>query len=449
VADGDPAVAVALARTMVGRAAYQGWCLAFVSKAFGLTGTGASASAAAAAAARSGNLIADARPPVGAPVYWTGGRGGLGHIAIVSKYDEQGTPYIITTSWDGRIKEVPLYYDAAGLKYAGWGQSVGDKKIKVDKLVGGAPNAELPKVSVDSLGGIAVEEKKQTRSEYAESVGYGLRFIESVPSLKAVFEKAWKENWSVSRWQGAVRASKWYRENPESKRLADILNATDPKTYDQEVKNYINLVARIAVAAGVKMTPTGLKSLVVQGIAGGWIKDEARIQSEVASFNKGQVATTGAGSVGEVADRLRKWARDNGVTRNDAWYQDKAKQVVAGKASEGQFTDELHREARRLYRGWDADLAKDSTVSLRALTNGYFEEAGALLERDPGSLDFNDPVMKKLLSARDGKGKPTIPSLAEFQTWVRKDARWDQTRQANAEAASMVTEIGRMLGKVS
>jgi hypothetical protein len=444
VANGDPTMAVALARTMLGRDAYQGWCLKFVARAFGFTGTGRTAAEAAGRAALSGNLFNDKRPPVGAPVYWTGGRGGAGHIAIVSRYDEKGTPYIITTSWSGKIQEVPLYYDVSGLKYVGWGQSVGDKKIKVENLVSPAPSAALPSVSVDGLGGVAELSEDAGREEYAEYIGYGIKFIESVGELKGIFEKAWKEKWNVNRWQGAVRSTKWYRSNPESKRLADILNATDPKTYDQEVKNYINTVARMAASAGVKLTPTGLKTFVVRGIQGGWIKDADEIQAQLAKTG----AVTGAGSIGDVSDELRRWARNNGVVRNDGWYASAARQVVAGTKSKNEYMDQLHAEARRLYRGWSADMAKDSTVSLRELASGYFNAAGQLLERDPESLDFNDPVMKKVLSAKDEKGKPDIPTLADFESWVRKDERWDQTRQANQQAAAVAERIGRMLGKV-
>jgi hypothetical protein len=72
------------------------------------------------------------RPPLGAPVAWSGGRSGFGHRAI-SLGPIDGVYMIRSTdaAGSGRVGTVPLRWveDNWGLKYEGWSETISGQKI--------------------------------------------------------------------------------------------------------------------------------------------------------------------------------------------------------------------------------------------------------------------------------------------------------------------------------
>lgn len=112
--------------------AWNSWCLAFVSTAYGravpeLASADAKGSMAKFDAA--GKLVRDrTNIPPGAPVFFEAGprNGGFGHIAIFTgRYDANGEPIIRTSGWNGYdgIHEVPLsWLEAQTGSFVGWGQ---------------------------------------------------------------------------------------------------------------------------------------------------------------------------------------------------------------------------------------------------------------------------------------------------------------------------------------
>lgn len=109
-----------------GRAVQPGMCLRTVRGFYGLPGGVPDASAAWRAAINPRGPVAT--PPPGAPVFWTGGAHGHGHIAVMSSGG-----YIVSTDAParGRIGTVPLGYPSQrwGLRYEGWAEGWAGHRI--------------------------------------------------------------------------------------------------------------------------------------------------------------------------------------------------------------------------------------------------------------------------------------------------------------------------------
>lgn len=84
-------------------------------------------SAAAAWANATYKHPGDRSVPKGAPVFWTGGSRGFGHIAIVTSPGDNPTIRSTDVTYAGVVNEVQLsWFDShwPGLKYAGWAESL-------------------------------------------------------------------------------------------------------------------------------------------------------------------------------------------------------------------------------------------------------------------------------------------------------------------------------------
>jgi hypothetical protein len=109
--------AIARAKQIGAAGNWTNLCLGFVREMFGLPIKQASAIAAWQTAVY--KHIADANPPAGVPVFWSGGSAGAGHVAY-----SLGDGMVISTDLPaaGYVSEVPLSWIQAkwGLTYLGW-----------------------------------------------------------------------------------------------------------------------------------------------------------------------------------------------------------------------------------------------------------------------------------------------------------------------------------------
>lgn len=82
--------------------------------------------------------IGDRTPPRGVPVYWTGGSGGHGHIAIATG---DGNIWSTDSRRPGYFDRVPLSAPERdwGLKYVGWSEHINGIRVYLDPYAS-APN---------------------------------------------------------------------------------------------------------------------------------------------------------------------------------------------------------------------------------------------------------------------------------------------------------------------
>jgi hypothetical protein len=106
-----------------------GMCLQWTRLQFGVGPSAPDATAGWAAATK--RHPGDRNPPVGVPVWWTGGSSGHGHVAVsLGGGKIRGTDSPVR----GQIGTVPLDYPSGvwGLKYAGWSEDINGVTIPLD-----------------------------------------------------------------------------------------------------------------------------------------------------------------------------------------------------------------------------------------------------------------------------------------------------------------------------
>ena len=84
-------------------------------------------------------------------------------------------------------------------------------------------------------------------------------------------------------------------------------------------------------------------------------------------------------------------------------------------------------------------------VSLEALASAYKSSMANILERDPDSISFEDPYLRRALQYTQD-GKPAIKPLWEFEKELRSTPEWEYTNNARDVIDSLSLKVLRDWG---
>lgn len=131
-------------------------------------------------------------------------------------------------------------------------------------------------------------------------------------------------------------------------------------------------------------------------------------------------------------------ARSNGITVSDAQMQEYLNQIKAGKA-----VTAIQQGIRQIASTGYPDSIKKLVAEGNDLATIYAPYRHAMaseLDLNENTISLNDP------SLRSAIGPDKEMTLYDFQKNLRKDPRWQYTKQANEEASSLVTTVLKDFG---
>ena len=103
--------------------------------------------------------------------------------------------------------------------------------------------------------------------------------------------------------------------------------------------------------------------------------------------------------------------------------------------------------------GWyyelnDADrIAAGETVT--EIADPYVSRYAELLEQNPNAVGVDNDLIQRAMKQTGPDGKPAAMDLYAFEKEVRKDNRWQYTKNAKDEVANVTTELLRSFGVMS
>src|SRR3546814_493020 len=89
----------------------------------------------------------------------------------------------------------------------------------------------------------AIGGAKLSEEDLAATYGFALAVLNSDPSLKDVFKKAVKGQWTSERFQASVMQTIWFRNRSDSQRNYQIMKQTDPAKFIAEVNRTMTTIA--------------------------------------------------------------------------------------------------------------------------------------------------------------------------------------------------------------
>lgn len=165
-------------------------------------------------------------------------------------------------------------------------------------------------------------------------------------------------------------------------------------------------------------------------------------QFDEASWARGYISARFKGEGDSLATRSRedliKTAKSYGVNMGDVWYQRAGNQIMKGQDPD-KFLDDIRKTAASRYSAFaDRILAGDT---LEAIASPYLNSYASVLELNPYELDVMDPTIQQALLAADDKGMNRPINLFEFERGLKKDPRWQQTRNAQQTYSGLANRI--------
>ena len=286
-----------------------------------------------------------------------------------------------------------------------------------------------------------------SRNELAQSYGYALRVIYSVPELRDLFERAVdaeEGQYTAQRFQAELQNTTWYQENDQYYRTAwaaEQMGGADWEADFQEAKAAVQSTAR---QMGADVTPEELDALARRFIYEGW--SEPSRQGFLAQALGEEIAympteTGGAalrGAAGTFTDNLKAMSLANGLKYDDEWYLSAARSVASQLTDEAYWERELRTQAASMFPTYSEQI--NAGMNAMEIASPFINVYAQTMERSPYEVGLDNPDIRRAMM--DGMG------LFDFQQSLRERPEWMNTKQAEDQVSEISLQVMKMFGLV-
>jgi hypothetical protein len=132
---------------------------------------------------------------------------------------------------------------------------------------------------------------------------------------------------------------------------------------------------------------------------------------------------------------------------DQGWYNTAATNVLTGKDDIETYKQYVRDQAKSKFPTLVAQLDQGFTV--RQLASPYIQTMSNILEIDPNTIGLNDVYVNQALTGLDAEGKPSTKPLWQFEQDLRKDPRWNFTKNAQDSLMNTTRKVLQDFGLVS
>lgn len=313
----------------------------------------------------------------------------------------------------------------------------------MDRFMGGRRVA-----GIVAPNGKATDEETRPKlkpEELAAEYGFAYGFLKSQPELSRLFKEAVSDTWSGDKFQAKVRETKWWRENSETARKAQILKQTDPATYNAQLSATELQVRQLAAEVGAAVPDAKVGKLAKQIITTGL--DEGGIRNLLGNYVTFTKNGTLKGEAGMHEFTIRQYAEKNGVQLSDETVKNQAQRIIRGLATTQDFESQIRDHAKSMFPSYADQL--DAGLTMEDIASPYKNMMASELEMPEEALTVNDLTIKSALNGLDANGVPAGKNLFDFQTSLRNDPRWKKTKNAQNETMGAAFKVLSDMGMVT
>lgn len=297
-----------------------------------------------------------------------------------------------------------------------------------------------------------------TRAALARQYGYALKVIYGNKELTALFERAVngkKGQWTTKQFTAQLMNTKWWQNNAGPAReawAAQQLGTKKDGTFTADWQDQLNqagdAVDTFAAQMGAQLTPEERDTYIHRWLYEGW-KTRPGLMADAMAGEIG--ASTGGvangrlmGASGDLEETLRQTAAKNGLKLSNEYFIGAARSVASGLTTESDWIRDVRGQAASLWPAWSDKI--NAGADAYDLLSGYRTIMAETFEVPPESIDLSDPFLKQAVTGVDEKGNPKVMGLWDFQTQLRNDPRWMDTKQATDQMSSIGTDVLRLMG---
>jgi hypothetical protein len=216
---------------------------------------------------------------------------------------------------------------------------------------------------------------------------------------------------------------------------AGAVSAQDIKVKSDSIKIY-------ATDLGIGLDDATANKLAREWAAGNY--DATTIKPQIArsgkiDFNKGSAA--------EQLNSLRELAGSYGMQFDEGWFNTAATNILTAKDDVDTYKEYIRDQAKSKFPTLSAQLDQGFTV--RQLASPYIQTMSNILEIDPNTIGLNDIYVNQALTGLNDKGEPSTKPLWQFEQDLRKDPRWNYTKNAQDSLMGTARKVLQDFGLVS
>lgn len=293
-----------------------------------------------------------------------------------------------------------------------------------------------------------------------EEYGFVGSLINSDPEIRAIHEEATNNGWFDSaagkaKYKLKIQDSQWYQKNNQYARKAiaafNLNKQGQGADWKAMVQNARLEVEQTATEEGAALSDAEKDALATKFIYEGWGEAARRplMQKEIANYITKRTGPSGEGEMlygaaGNLAQKLRRVAEDNGITYSDSFYQSAAQSVAKQLTTEDDWMRDIEAKSASMWPVFAKQI--QSGMTAKDLASPYRALMAQTFEIPEDTISLNDPYIRSALGGFSQDGNPSATNLWDFQKQLRNDPRWGNTKQALDETSTVASSVLRMFG---
>jgi hypothetical protein len=265
--------------------------------------------------------------------------------------------------------------------------------------------------------------------------------LQMILALKATdpdLEKAWQAYLSgdMDGFRSFVLGSAFYRNNNSIARTRKTAETNQPGVYAQDLNAYKVKSKKRLIQQGIQWTP-GVEKQVEIGYQSG-MNDDQVDQLIVKSGSMGKLG----GSTMSSVSALQSFANAYGVGNllNTAYWDTKSTALFAGDTTTDDIMNDIKNLSASAYPAYAEGIKNN--VSLSALASNVTSSVANILELDPDTVDFNNPLVKRIMGyINPTTGKQEIMPQWMVDKTIKSSPDWVYTNNARDTIDSLTTKV--------
>lgn len=303
-----------------------------------------------------------------------------------------------------------------------------------------------PAAKKSASGRNLTKKQREELRDLAADYGWAYSVLEEFPQLMQVFRQAVDNNWAPQKFVAEIQDTPWFKRHSDTWRQNTYLRLTDPKTYDQRVRQKARELQDMAGSLGIEFkSQKQLREMAEQSFLFGW--DQTKVNNRLARMVNIMGEQTVGGSLADAQDRLNSFALANGVTVGQPVMQKWLRQIVRGSSTVQEFENYITKQAAAKFPNWARELEAGMTVA--ELAEPYRQTMAQMLELNPNDIRLDDRTLRRAMTYRGDDGQYQSMTVSDFEDTLRKDARWQYTNQAREQAMGVTAGLLRDWGVIA
>jgi hypothetical protein len=273
-------------------------------------------------------------------------------------------------------------------------------------------------------------------SDAINAYGLTLDLLKIFPELRETYDAFIKGDKTGA--QLAYYKTNYYKNITETGQARAKNKASRPGVYAQELEAY--LVAQRARLVGIGITDEKVltNDFFEKAYLSGWTDRQLDLNAL-----GGTTKPLTGGALGNT-QTLKQYADAYGMSYNALTYDIWTKSLAAGTMAEDDIKAKMRQDSASAFPVFADQINAGKTLD--SLASAYKSSIANILEKDPDTVSWTDPNLRKALQNIDKDGKPVLMPIWQFEKNLRSTTEWEYTNNARDTMDSLSLKVLRDWG---